>query len=510
MKTFQHLSLFASCAVLTFFASSAQAMLTDADQQYAAVSSTENIPGAPVYNYDAYDISSDPDAKNITANFSKQDDAALEIGQSTSSPIPMTDFSFDYYGDTFQNVKVSTNGYLVFGESSAHYYNSEELPSIEEPNGVVAGLWTDLDLGEGGEVYVKYDSVQQRTIIQYDAVATISQPYHTYSFLYVLDGTTGEIEVHYKDINVYGGESQSVGLEDMEGVHGISIAYRIGDEANVVIKSLEKTALVFSPDFDRDGVFAFQDCDDRDSAITLGEEYGPDVDGDGYYGAETMNACFQPDGYTLVYGKNVDPDDTDANNPVLFTAQASGIASITPSENGQGQYDITYVNNVIETRTAFPKYTGSKKVKVKHLKKRNVYVVTHPQFRSMIALSGTTAEKIDSVKLSKKSFAKGRVHSVSFAQNGKKKRAFAVQMRNKNTSRIVLVLQKKKSSGEVFGKKTSQKWKGKDRLIQVKKAVKLKKRAGLRGRVASIKTKNGTQEYQLLLSQWKLENLNLQ
>lgn len=462
-----------------------------------------------MYNYDAYDISSDPDATNITANFSEQDDADLKIGRSSSSPIPMTDFSFDYYGDTFLNVKVSTNGYLVFGESYADEYTSQHLPSTKEPNGVVAGLWTDLDLEDGGQIYVKYDPTQQRTIIQYDAVASIGEPDYTYSFLYVLDGTSGEIEVHYKDINTELSYDQSVGLEDMEGVRGISVAYRVGDDADV-IEPLEKTALVFSPDFDRDGVFAFQDCDDRDSAITLGEEYGPDVDGDGYYGAETMNACFQPDGYTLVYGKNVDPDDTDANNPVLFTAQASGIASITASENGQGQYDITYVNNVIETRTAFPKYTGSKKVKVKHLKKRNVYVVTHPQFRSMIALSGTTAEKIDSVKLSKKGFGKGRVHSVSFAQNGKKKRAFAVQMRNKNTSRIVLVLQKKKSSGEVFGKKTSQKWKGKDRLIQVKKAVKLKKRAGLRGRVASIKTKNGTQEYQLLLSQWKLENLNLQ
>lgn len=491
---------------MTLFASSAQAMLTDADQEYAAVSSTENLPGGPVYNYDAYDISSDPDATNITDDFSDDEDGQRKIGRDSTSPILMSDFTFDYYGDTFLNVKLSTNGYLVFGLSDAEEFRVQELPSMREPNGVVAGLWTDFELAQGGQVYVKYDPAQQLTIIQYDAVAMHNSPAYTNSFLYVLHGDTGEIEVHYKDINTLLLREQSVGMESRDGLRGISVAYRLGNDVDV-IESLENTAISFSPDRDLDGVFAFQDCDDTDSAITLGEEYGPDADGDGYYGSDTTNACTQPDGYILVDGESVDPDDSDANNPRLFNAQASGIASVTPSENGHGQYDITYVNSFVETRTAFAHYTGSKKVKVKHLNKRNIYVVMHPKFRSMIAVSGTTAAEIDTLKLSKKGFAKGRLHSVSFRQNGKKKSVLAVEMSNKKTSRIVLVRQKKNSTGELFGKKTAQSWKGKSDLIKVKKAVKLKKREGLKGRVAVIKTKNGLHEYQLLLSKWKLKTL---
>ncbi|GEA01912.1 hypothetical protein KUL17_08090 [Alteromonas sp. KUL17] len=70
------------------------------------------------------------------------DDASIEI----SLPRPIT-----YLGSEYTSMQISSNGFVSLGTSSGNITSRDPdvLPSLNEPNNVIAPYWTDLDL-EGG------------------------------------------------------------------------------------------------------------------------------------------------------------------------------------------------------------------------------------------------------------------------------------------------------------------------------------------------------------------------
>jgi len=80
-------------------------------------------------------------------------------------------FSCAFYGELFYQVGVSSNGHLTQpaeGWSSPMPY---EFPSISEPAGVVAALWSDLaPHRDPGDIYSYYDSGNHQFVIQYDNI----------------------------------------------------------------------------------------------------------------------------------------------------------------------------------------------------------------------------------------------------------------------------------------------------------------------------------------------------
>jgi hypothetical protein len=77
----------------------------------------------------------------------------LSDDDSSTQSLP---FNFTYYNETFSTVYVSSNGYLSFSDPDPTKYQNEYFPSTDsEDRYLIAPFWDDLDLPNGGYVYVK-------------------------------------------------------------------------------------------------------------------------------------------------------------------------------------------------------------------------------------------------------------------------------------------------------------------------------------------------------------------
>ncbi len=135
-------------------------------------------------------------------------------------------FNFDFYGTTYADVFVGSNGYLTFGSGDNSFSNQDltdpASTNITQP--VMAALWDDWDPGQIGsdDVYVQTlgtPSVDQRFVAQWNDVEHNDFPLAgTVDFQAVLF-ETGEFEFRYNDVtgvdaSVDNGASATVGIRN--------------------------------------------------------------------------------------------------------------------------------------------------------------------------------------------------------------------------------------------------------------------------------------------------------
>ncbi len=127
---------------------------------------------------------------------------------------------FDYFLTPVTNIRVSSNGFLVFGTTLASTPGNADMPSAVAPNGVVAPYWDDLDL-----VTVCRQTTGTRTTIQWEG-----QLYDFFgagpivAFQVILDTADDSIELVYDTTHVPTGTAATVGIENQSGV----VARKIG------------------------------------------------------------------------------------------------------------------------------------------------------------------------------------------------------------------------------------------------------------------------------------------
>jgi hypothetical protein len=129
-------------------------------------------------------------------------------------------FDFPYYGGTFDNVRVCTNGWLSFTSTSTAYSN-QGIPSSTDPNNLLAALWDDLNPNDGGTIYYYADMNNDRFIVEYDGVPHYSSG-NPETFQIILNAN-GTILYQYK--TVAAGTSCTVGTENATGTDGLQIVF---------------------------------------------------------------------------------------------------------------------------------------------------------------------------------------------------------------------------------------------------------------------------------------------
>ncbi|MGH2729064.1 MAG: S8 family serine peptidase [Actinomycetota bacterium] len=134
-------------------------------------------------------------------------------------------FSFSYYDQPFTSVKVSSNGYLVFGSSAATAYSNVAIPNTGSPNGLVAAFWDDLNPGAGGSV--RYKTVgtapNRKFVVEWMGVPHYGST-NPATFEVILEEGTNDIFLLYDDV-VFGnafdnGADATVGVENLAGTVG--------------------------------------------------------------------------------------------------------------------------------------------------------------------------------------------------------------------------------------------------------------------------------------------------
>ena len=109
-------------------------------------------------------------------------------------------FSFPYCGQIYENVKISTNGFVNPGATWNYDSPNNQLHYGIYP--IIAPLWDDLSLAEGNLQYVTIGTAPNREFwVQYSNARWLYNNYNCYVNFQVVLSENGKIEFHYGNTN---------------------------------------------------------------------------------------------------------------------------------------------------------------------------------------------------------------------------------------------------------------------------------------------------------------------
>jgi hypothetical protein len=190
------------------------------------------FPHAVAFSQETTSVSSWT-ATDIPAGYAVDDTIPYQwqdIG-ATGTPLPLTDdsvseplaigFPFRYFGREYEQVFVSSNGFLSMTWQWHGCCRGAPLPSPDAPNGVIAGWWEDLNPDAGGAIHFELvGTAPTRTfVVQFQDVPHYPNT-NPVSMQFRLHETSGVIEVHYAAAPSDGG-THSAGIENRDGTIGV-------------------------------------------------------------------------------------------------------------------------------------------------------------------------------------------------------------------------------------------------------------------------------------------------
>jgi hypothetical protein len=136
-----------------------------------------------------------------------------------SSTLP---FEFPWYGQFYQTIYVSSNGYVTFQPTATPYWNGL-IPDVQLPNDVIYAMWDDLYVAQGtAAVYQYNDTANERTIFQWNNVTPLGNGAAPHTFQIILSAS-GLAAIQYSDVTESEVLDSTVGFEDAAGVMGLQV-----------------------------------------------------------------------------------------------------------------------------------------------------------------------------------------------------------------------------------------------------------------------------------------------
>ena len=129
-------------------------------------------------------------------------------------------FSFPFYGQLKDQAKVSTNGYITFGEDGVDYSN-DPIPSPFQPNDLIAIFWDDLN-GSNADFYYYYDEENNAFILQYSNFPFFNGQGNLNFQAHLHE--SGDIYFYYDEMDgaLY---SSTIGIENSDATDGLQVVY---------------------------------------------------------------------------------------------------------------------------------------------------------------------------------------------------------------------------------------------------------------------------------------------
>lgn len=160
-------------------------------------------------------------------------------------------FDFVFYGNTYDKVIITSNGYITFDTSNTSwsYWTNYAIPSSSVPNDFIAPFWDDLNPYTGGSVYYLLGGTapsRRFTVEWYN----VPHYYNTgaVSFEVTLYEGSNNIVFRYKDVD-FGysyynkGASATVGVENESGNVGVQCSYNQSNlsDGSAILFSINST-----------------------------------------------------------------------------------------------------------------------------------------------------------------------------------------------------------------------------------------------------------------------------
>ncbi len=143
-------------------------------------------------------------------------------------------FTFRYYGRTFQQATVCSNGWLSMGHTYLTDYRNWSIPGAGAPEDMIAPYWDDLYQSGNAKAYQKYDAAGHRWIVEWSrfrnaadgSVQTFEVILYDPAF-YPTPTGDGPIVFQYNAVtnpdNV--DERATVGIENLDHTEGLEYTY---------------------------------------------------------------------------------------------------------------------------------------------------------------------------------------------------------------------------------------------------------------------------------------------
>ena len=226
-------------------------------------------PGGPdPYGYFAYDDSDTDYASAPVYDWIELDPSYGGSGQATR--LYMTDdssttvdlpFDFQFYGETYDQLTICTNGWVSLLPTWMSNFRNWDLPSPPGPATMICPFWDDLkDTTDGVlDIYYWHDDAAGKFIVEWSRVhnryATLADRMETFEVILfdpaIQSGTTGDgdILVQYFEVNDvdYDNNYVTVGLQDADHLIGLEYVYALNYDVHPTSKELEdEMAILFT------------------------------------------------------------------------------------------------------------------------------------------------------------------------------------------------------------------------------------------------------------------------
>lgn len=140
-------------------------------------------------------------------------------------------FSFTFFGNTYTQFYVSSNGLILFGTGSTDG-SEDPIPTAGTPNNFIAAFWDDLTVdGAGNILYTTIGAAPNRKlVVQFRNMGFYPFPPFFGTFSTILYETSNNIQVQYrlivdKSSTRAHGDNATIGLENSDGSAGVQYAY---------------------------------------------------------------------------------------------------------------------------------------------------------------------------------------------------------------------------------------------------------------------------------------------
>jgi hypothetical protein len=149
-------------------------------------------------------------------------------GYSTTVSLP---FQFCYYGQFYDVITVSSNGWLAMGEEDFVFFRNRNIPSGVGPAAMIAPFWDEMS---EGEIYTSYDADDHYLVIEWFEFRDVTHAYNQtfqvilYDPEYFPTATgDGEIKFQYQDIHNTDQEENyaTIGIENQAQTEGLLLGY---------------------------------------------------------------------------------------------------------------------------------------------------------------------------------------------------------------------------------------------------------------------------------------------
>jgi len=177
----------------------------------------EVIPGGFLGTYTV--ISNAPGSCTATPNGTPTD--VVLTDDDFEGPLPLG-FNFDFWGNTYTDFYISSNGYVTFGMGSTDL-GEDPIPNTNTPNDIIALFWDDLDPGDGGTVSYFDATVngQNCMVVEFNQVIHCCSAPNEMVTGQIIMCEDGSVTINCIDCQADGGtDTATSGIENSDGTSG--------------------------------------------------------------------------------------------------------------------------------------------------------------------------------------------------------------------------------------------------------------------------------------------------